>query len=33
MGLTLDSAVPSEVIERVSTEIRSGPTHFIVLPD
>jgi D-3-phosphoglycerate dehydrogenase len=33
MGLTLDSPVPAEVIERIRDEIDSGPMHFIVLPD
>jgi len=33
MGLTLDSPVPPEVIERVRAEIEAGPAHFIVLPD
>ncbi|MGZ5354386.1 MAG: phosphoglycerate dehydrogenase [Actinomycetota bacterium] len=33
MGLTLDSPVPADVIERISSEIEAGPAHFIVLPD
>jgi D-3-phosphoglycerate dehydrogenase len=33
MGLTLDSPVPSEVIDRILTEVETGPAHFIVLPD
>jgi D-3-phosphoglycerate dehydrogenase len=32
MGLTLDSPVPAEVIERIRSEIGSGPARFIVLP-
>lgn len=31
MGLTLDSAVPPEVIERIRSEIDAGPARFIVL--
>ncbi|HYG72040.1 MAG TPA: phosphoglycerate dehydrogenase [Actinomycetota bacterium] len=33
MGLTLDSAVPPDVIERIRVEIEAGPARFIVLPD
>lgn len=33
MGLTLDSPVPPEVIERIRTDVHAGPAHFIVLPD
>jgi D-3-phosphoglycerate dehydrogenase len=33
MGLTLDSPVPSDVIQRIRTEIDAGPAHFIVLAD
>jgi D-3-phosphoglycerate dehydrogenase len=33
MGLTLDSPVPAEVIDRIVTEVEAGPAHFIVLPD
>ena len=33
MGLTLDSPVPPEVIERIRAEIEAGPARFIVLPD
>jgi D-3-phosphoglycerate dehydrogenase len=33
MGLTLDSPVPSEVVNRILTEVEAGPAHFIVLPD
>jgi D-3-phosphoglycerate dehydrogenase / 2-oxoglutarate reductase len=33
MGLTLDSPVTAEVIERVRAEIEAGPARFIVLPD
>lgn len=33
MGLTLDSPVPLEVIERIRTVIEAGPARFIVLPD
>ena len=33
MGLTLDSLVPPEVIERIRAEIEAGPARFIVLPD
>jgi D-3-phosphoglycerate dehydrogenase / 2-oxoglutarate reductase len=33
MGLTLDSPVPVEVIERIRAEIEAGPARFIVLPD
>jgi D-3-phosphoglycerate dehydrogenase len=31
MGLTLDSPVPPEVIERIRSEIDAGPARFIVL--
>jgi D-3-phosphoglycerate dehydrogenase len=33
MGLTLDSPVPSEVIDRILTEVEAGPARFLVLPD
>jgi len=33
MGLTLDSPVPSDVIERICAEIGAGPARFIVLPE
>ncbi|HSJ51334.1 MAG TPA: phosphoglycerate dehydrogenase [Actinomycetota bacterium] len=33
MGLTLDSPVPAEVIDRIAAEIEAGPMHFIVLTD
>jgi D-3-phosphoglycerate dehydrogenase len=33
MGLTLDSAVPAEVIVRILEEIGAGPARFIVLPE
>jgi D-3-phosphoglycerate dehydrogenase len=33
MGLTLDSPVPLEVIERIRSEIEAGPARFIVLPE
>ncbi|HEX6330559.1 MAG TPA: phosphoglycerate dehydrogenase [Actinomycetota bacterium] len=33
MGLTLDSPVPPEVIDRIADEVRAGPMHFIVLTD
>jgi D-3-phosphoglycerate dehydrogenase len=33
MGLTLDSPVVPEVIERIRAEIVAGPARFIVLPD
>jgi D-3-phosphoglycerate dehydrogenase len=33
MGLTLDSPVPLEVVERIRAEIEAGPARFIVLPE
>jgi D-3-phosphoglycerate dehydrogenase len=33
MGLTLDSPVPPEVIDRILTEVEAGPARFLVLPD
>src|ERR671910_556818 len=33
MGLTLDSPVSADVIERIRAEIEAGPARFIVLPD
>ncbi len=33
MGLTLDSPVPADVIERIRADIEAGPARFIVLPD
>lgn len=33
MGLTLDSPVPPDVIQRIRTEIDAGPAHSIVLAD
>jgi D-3-phosphoglycerate dehydrogenase len=33
MGLTLDSPVPAEVIDRISREVDAGPMHFIVLAE
>jgi len=33
MGLTLDSPVPLEVIERIRSEIDAGPARFIILPE
>jgi D-3-phosphoglycerate dehydrogenase len=33
MGLTLDSPVPPEVIERILSEVEAGPARFLVLPD
>jgi D-3-phosphoglycerate dehydrogenase len=33
MGLTLDTAVPAEVLERIRAETGAGPTRFIVLDD
>ena len=33
MGLTLDSPVPVDVIERIRADIEAGPARFIVLPD
>src|SRR5919204_2281270 len=33
MGLTLDSPVPTDVIERIRADIEAGPARFIVLPD
>jgi D-3-phosphoglycerate dehydrogenase len=33
MGLTLDSPVPTEVIDRILTEVQAGPARFLVLPD
>jgi D-3-phosphoglycerate dehydrogenase len=33
MGLTLDSPVPPDVVERIRAEIEAGPARFIVLPE
>jgi D-3-phosphoglycerate dehydrogenase len=33
MGLTLDSAVAPDVIERIRVEIDAGPARFIVLDE
>jgi D-3-phosphoglycerate dehydrogenase len=33
MGLTLDSPVTPDVVERIRSEIDAGPARFIVLPD
>ncbi len=33
MGLTLDSAAPPDVLERIAREIEAGTTRFVVLPE
>jgi D-3-phosphoglycerate dehydrogenase len=33
MGLTLDSPVTPDVVERIRSQIDAGPARFIVLPD